>query len=254
VEPAKRWQWRRPGRPLVFGHRGVRGDRPENTLVAFEEAAAQGADAIELDVRLCRGGEIVVIHDPTLLRVTGGADPRAVADLAWDELRRIDVGAGERVPRLSEALELARARGMRVNVEMKRDAPDRKAIVAATGRLLASWDARHPVIVSSFDPFMLGGLALVCSRPRALLMHRDAKWHERTSGFATPLRVAAVHLERTLVSREVIRRWHGRGMLVNVWTVNDVREALDLTAAGADGIITDAPARILEALRSGAAS
>ena len=61
-----------------MGHRGVRGAAPENTMAAFEEASRQGADAIELDVLVCRSGEAVVIHDPTLTRLTGGADTRAV--------------------------------------------------------------------------------------------------------------------------------------------------------------------------------
>jgi glycerophosphoryl diester phosphodiesterase len=240
--------FRRAGRPFVYGHRGVRGDRPENTLAAFSAAADQGADGIELDVRVSGDGEPVVVHDPTLSRVSGGADIRAVADLRWRELAAVDVGGGERVPRLVEVLALARARRLAVNVELKRDAPDRKAIVAATARVLSSWDARHPVIVSSFDPFMLAGFGLLCARPRALLLHRDAAWHQRASFTAAPLGVFAVHIERTLASPDVVRRWHARGMRVSVWTVNDEREAGDLAAIGVDGLITDVPGRLLAAL------
>ncbi|RYE94070.1 MAG: glycerophosphodiester phosphodiesterase, partial [Myxococcales bacterium] len=54
---------RRPGQPpRIYGHRGVRGARPENTLAAFEHAAAEGADGVELDVRVCGSGELVVFH------------------------------------------------------------------------------------------------------------------------------------------------------------------------------------------------
>ena len=247
--PLGLWPWRRRGRPLLFGHRGVRGDGPpENTLAAFERAADEAADAIELDVRTCKSGELVVIHDPTLARVTEHADVRSVGELGWDELRRVDIGQGQRVPLLVDVLELARGRRLSVNVEMKRDAPDRTAIVASTARTLDAWDPRHPVLVSSFDPFMLAGLRLLCRRPRALLMHRDARWHQRTSGFARPLGAVAVHLERTLASPATVRRWQRRGLLVNVWTVNDAVEARDLAAAGVDGIITDVPRRVREAL------
>jgi len=241
-------RWRRADRPLVIGHRGVRGDAPENTLAAFELAARAGADAIELDVRVCGSGELVVIHDPTLGRVTGGRDPRAVAEVAYDELRRADVGGGERVPALTEVMALARALSLRVNVEMKRDAPDRTAIVRATARVLASWDPNHPVLVSSFDPIMLGGLALLAPDvPRALLVGR-LSIERRTPLFARPLRISAIHLERTLSSVEALRAWKRTGRLVNVWTVNDPTEARDLRAVGVDGIITDVPARIREAL------
>lgn len=241
---------RRAGRPFVYGHRGVRGELPENTLAAFAAAADQGADGIELDVRLSRDGQVVVAHDPTLARVSGGADQRAVADLSARALARADAGGGQGVPALAEVLTLARQRRLAVNVELKRDAPDRKAIVGATARLLSSWDPRHPVLVSSFDPFMLAGFALLCDRPRALLLHRDAAWHQRASFTAGPLGVFAVHIERTLASPASVRRWQARGMSVNVWTVNDEIEARDLAAIGVDGIITDAPGRILAALGS----
>src|SRR6476646_7269082 len=118
--------------PYVFGHRGVRGAAPENTMAAFELAAASGADGVELDVRLCRTGELVVCHDPTLARFTGGRDERKVADLDLGELARADVGSGQGVPPLAEVLRLARDRKLRVNVEMKRDVPNRRLVVRET--------------------------------------------------------------------------------------------------------------------------
>src|SRR6476646_7095285 len=120
--------------PYVFGHRGVRGAAPENTMAAFELAAASGADGVELDVRLCRTGELVVCHDPTLARFTGGQDVRPIADLDLRELARTDVGGGAPVPALAEVLDFARGRKLRVNVEMKRDVPSRRLVVRETAR------------------------------------------------------------------------------------------------------------------------
>lgn len=235
--------------PLLFGHRGVRGDGapPENTLAAFEEAAAQGAEAIELDVRVCGSGEVVVVHDADLTRATGGVDPRAVAALRWDELRQVDLG-GERVPQLAEVLALARARRLAVNVEMKRDVPDRAAVARATARLLHAWDPRHAVLVSSFDPVMLASLAVLAPRvPRALLVHRS-RYHDAAVHLAPALGALAVHLERTIASPERIALLKRRGRVINVWTVNDPSEARDLAALGVDGLITDVPRRIRDAL------
>lgn len=255
---------RAPGRPpLVIGHRGVRGGPdpmaateaerapralPENTLPAFEEAARQGACAIELDVRLCASGEVVALHDPDLARVTAGADPRAAADLPYSELRRVDLGVGVRVPLLGEVLALARARRLAVNVEIKRDVPDRAALVRATARLLHAWDPAHAVLVSSFDPAMLVLCgALLPRAPRALLVAR-AHWPEAAVRVGPALGVAAVHLERTLTAPPRLDALRRRGLIVNVWTVNDPAEARDLAKLGVDGIITDAPGRIREAL------
>ena len=76
------------GAGLVVGHRGGRGDGwpPENTMAAFARAADEGAGAIELDVRTCAGGDLVVFHDADLSRMTGGEDRRRVAELTLGQL------------------------------------------------------------------------------------------------------------------------------------------------------------------------
>src|SRR5262245_52384253 len=105
--------WRRPPghRPWVLGHRGARRAAPENTLRAFELARSEGADGVELDVRLTGDGQIVVLHDPTLERVSGGRDRRRVEALDFSELGRVDVGERERAPRLVDVLAWAAEHG-----------------------------------------------------------------------------------------------------------------------------------------------
>lgn len=231
---------RRPGRrPWVYGHRGSSG-APENTLAAFEKAALDGADGIELDVRLSADGELVVMHDAAFDRVTNGRDLRRVAELPYEEIRRIDVGAGERAPRLSEVLGFARARRLRVNVEIKHGVPQRLPLAHAAARYLSTVDPFLPIIVSSFDPLILATFAtLLPKMPRALLVHRS-KWSTLALETGQAWR-DGLHVERTLARITTVQRLLRRGLLVNVWTVNDVREATDLAALGVDGIITDVP-------------
>lgn len=115
---------RKPGAlPLLVGHRGACEVAPENTLVSFARALDDGADVIELDVRLTADGHVVVIHDETVDRTTNGQG--RVAALTWDALRRLDAGAwfgpqfaGERIPALAEVLAWARGR-IRVLIELK---------------------------------------------------------------------------------------------------------------------------------------
>lgn len=240
---------RRPGsRPWVYGHRGSAG-APENTLAAFEKAARDGADGIELDVRLSADGELVVVHDATFERVTHGRDHRAVAELRYEEIRRIDVGEGERAPRLSEVLGLARTYNLRVNVEMKHGVPQRMALAQVTARQLLAIDPYLPIIVSSFDPLILATFATLVPRiPRALLVHRS-RWSTFALGTGRVWR-DGLHIERTLTRDATIRRLQRQGLLLNVWTVNDVREALDLASMGVDGIITDIPGQVRAAFGS----
>lgn len=234
----------------MFGHRGVRGAAPENTMAAFELARTSGADGVELDVRVCRTGELVVCHDATLERYTKNRDPRAVADLAFSDLRAIDVGDGERVPLLDDVLAWATAHDLRVNVEMKRDVPRRRDVVRQTARALAGLGAKLPtIIVSSFDPWMLAYFAwLLPGVLRGSLFASDQRL-VRSGWPARVLRTEAVHPDRTLVDERRFSKWKSAGRLVNVWTVNDPAEARALAALGVDAIITDVPKSITESVR-----
>src|SRR5262245_32317312 len=101
-------------RPLVFAHRGGAALAPENTLAAFDNGLALGADGLELDVHLSHDGVVVVHHDRTLDRTTRLHGP--LADWTADELGRAHV------PALADVL--ARYRDTRVIIELKVNHPD----------------------------------------------------------------------------------------------------------------------------------
>ena len=101
-------------RTLVFAHRGGGALAPENTIAAFDNGLALGADGLELDVHLSRDGAVVVHHDRLLNRTTPLAGP--IAERTVDELRRVDI------PTLAEVLE--RYRDTRIIVEMKLNRAD----------------------------------------------------------------------------------------------------------------------------------
>src|SRR5687768_14102579 len=111
------------GNALIVAHRGASWDAPENTVESAMRGWADGADALEVDVHLTRDGEVVVIHDPTLMRTTG-RDARVDA-LALAEIRKLDAGVwkgaqwrGVRVPTLGEMLVTVPA-GKRILIELK---------------------------------------------------------------------------------------------------------------------------------------
>src|SRR5580698_7210567 len=164
--------------PLVVGHRGGRGEGwpPENTLASFGQARGQGARAIELDVRPCAGGGVVVFHDDTLARMTGGRDSRRVSDVSEEELVAIDLGQGATIPRLREVLDWARREDVAVNVEMKHDVPRRRRLARDTVEIVRASGA--DVLLSSFDPVLLAlGAAFAPSVERALLTQaRQSRW------------------------------------------------------------------------------
>ena len=102
---------------------------PENSLLAFRNALALGADYLEFDVHLTRDGEVVVIHDATLDRTTTGTGPvreRTAAELAAPAPQGPD-GRGHRgagVPTLDEVVALAAAGQRQMLLEIKTPGQD----------------------------------------------------------------------------------------------------------------------------------
>jgi glycerophosphoryl diester phosphodiesterase len=243
--------------PLVLGHRGARHAAPENTHAAFELARQEGAAGVELDVRLVKSGEIVVLHDVTLERVTGGADRRAVEQLGWAEARTADVGRGERIPLLSDVLDWAAAHDQLVNVEVKSDVRRRRDLMRGVIALLSRHaHAERGVLLSSFDPRFVYQLARALPRvPAAFLFHTKSPMARAAAlvGAATFTRLGAraVHPEHTLVTKQRMQAWRSRNALVGVWTVNDEARARDLAKLGVDYLVSDRPGAILKALGAG---
>ena len=151
----------RSRRCLVIGHRGAEGLAPENTWAALQLGYQAGADLLEIDVQRTRDGEAIVFHDYTLYPKIG--DPRWVRDLAWEELRELDVGswygpafAGERIPRLAEVLEWARGRvGLQVDLKHGFQAPDDDRLEKVALELLDGAGMAGEVVISSWDEVAL---------------------------------------------------------------------------------------------------
>jgi glycerophosphoryl diester phosphodiesterase len=123
----------------IIAHRGASGDAPENTAKAFQLGLDQGADAIECDVHLSSDGELVVIHDANVQRISG--IDRAVKDMTLAELKALDAGSWKspewhaaRIPTLAAVLDLVPA-DRRIFIEIKIGlsavAPLKKVMVAA---------------------------------------------------------------------------------------------------------------------------
>ncbi|HEX3850021.1 MAG TPA: glycerophosphodiester phosphodiesterase family protein [Polyangiaceae bacterium] len=231
----------------MLGHRGARHAAPENTLAAFELSRAEGADGIELDVRLDGDGRVIVLHDPTLTRVTGGAETRHAEDLSSATLGRLDVGKGERVPLLADVLSWAREHEQRVNVELKSDVRNKRLLLSQLGRVVGSV-ALPKLLFSSFHPYFVWWLGRhLPELPRAWLVHDRQRVLKYAPG-PRLLGANAVHPQHTLLSPERAARAKRVGLLINVWTVNNPTRARELAGLGVDAIISDVPGKILSEL------
>ena len=255
--------------PLIIGHRGAAAVAPENTLVSFARAFADGADGIEFDVRLARDQVPVVIHDATLER-TASRRPH-VSALTSVELGATDVGtwfnrrypararpdfSAECVPTLELVLLTFGSRSKRLYVELKHEpGEDFASLVSETVRLTRSLSLISRVVVESF------ALEVVGEVKRLAPEIRTAALFERT--LARPVRparsmvAAALYaradelaLHRSLVRERVVRAARLAGLEALVWTVDSPAWIARARRHGLSALITNQPARMRAALEA----
>lgn len=216
---------------------------------AFELARSEGADGVELDVRLSADEKIVVLHDRSLSRVSGGRSADEVEQLSSAALAQIDVGAGERVPLLADVLEWAAQHELVVNVEVKADLLRKRELLGRLVTLLRGRPAlSERILISSFHPGFV--LHLARELPEfglAWLVHEKQRGKRLLPAFR---RVGAVGVnpEHTLLSASFVREYRAAGALISTWTVNDPILAAAYAVFGVDAIISDCPAKILASL------
>lgn len=250
-----------PKKALVLGHRGASAEAPENTLAAFDLALRQGADGIEMDVRLSADGVPVVIHDARLERTTSGAG--RVDAVSVRELRRLDAGSwfnarytlrararfrGLKVPLLAEALEWVKRHGCTAYVELKRERDAGAGFEEKVLKAIHSAGVAGNVVVISFQPEVLArmrelhdGIALGLDCTRALPAIRRAQ--ETGAGVVLPL--------GALVTSQFVRRAHAQGLQVAPWGAETPRAWRRLLACGVDALITNRPAALRRLIESG---
>lgn len=241
-------------RPLLIAHRGGAAYAPnvgvENTVAAFERAAALGFGWVETDVRASADGVPVLVHDPVLDRLCGV--PARVEGTLWSVLRGLRVGGREPLPRLDDVL--AGFPRVRFVVDVKCDAAVRPVVEAVrrTGAcdrvLLAAFSDRR---VRRLRTLAGPTLATSSSSVEVALLRAGGP------AAATGARRGAVCVQvpvRTrglpVLSATLVERAHRLGMHVHVWGVEDpagMREVLDL---GVDGLIADDLPTLLVTCRS----
>ncbi len=255
------------GWPVNLAHRGASALAPENTLEAFRMAVESGAGGLELDVHLTSDGHVVVIHDETVERTTGGTG--SVAEMTLDELRTLDAGhdfspegentlpyrgLGLRIPTLDEVLR--EFPGVAVNIDMKTDGPGVEAAVfgvlregGAGGRALVVSYRRGAV--GRFRRISGGSVSTGASRWETEVFYVLSRLHlERLlrpayDALQVPLRYRGV----PLVTRRFVEAAHASGVRVDVWTINAADEMHRLLDLGVDVIMTDRPDIMVDVLR-----
>jgi glycerophosphoryl diester phosphodiesterase len=233
-----------PG-PLPFAHRGGIGyagsEGLENSMAAFQAAVDLGYRYLETDVQVTADGAVVVFHDASLTRATGGAG--RVAETSYADLRRHLIGGREAIPLLEDVLRTWPR--VRVNIDVKAHAAiepvvrDVLRLRAAERVCLASFSERRirrvrrllgPHVATAYGPLGVAALRTVpLDRLRRLLLSAPVPCLQ------VPWRVRRLEV----VTPAFVRRAHDLGKHVHVWTVDDADAMRTLLDRGVDGLMSD---------------
>ncbi len=247
--------------PLIIGHRGASAVAPENTMAAFREALAVGADGIEFDVRLTRDGVPVVIHDSTLRR-TGGL-PHRVAHLTSEEIGKVDVGswfstsfANEIVPSLAELFTLFQSNNSTLYLEMKCDsASEHQALGEACVKAIDEHSFKERVVVECFQLPALRILKEIDPEIKTVALFEPALTNpsvlsdQRIINQTRDVGAAALALHHRLARESLVKKAKDAGLHVAVWTVDDPAWIERARSSGVDALITNDPQRMIRARR-----
>ena len=232
----------------IVGHRGARGEAPENTLAGFEHALRAGVRDIELDVRLSADGHLIVVHDADVDRTTWHAGPvhhHSRTELGGMDARRNTPGwhSPLAIPTLGEVVELCPP-DTRFQFEIKTlDRVHQVTLAHNLKQLIDHYQLHQRIVVTCSDQRLLRKVRL--NLPRVQLGLISQYRYEQPLRRARALDCSWLIAHRNLVSRRLVRGVHKRKMRISVWTVNDPKQAKRMAGLGVDSLITDYPTRML---------
>jgi len=243
--------------PLLFGHRGCSKAAPENTLAAFRKIKEYRVPGVELDIQLCRTGELIVFHDSNLKRITG-IDAN-LADTDFETLRSLDIGAGfgdefsgEKIPTLDEVLDCL-GDSVYYDIEIKnwqkKEFPMEKALV----KILQKRKFSNRIVVSSFNPYSLRTVKRLNPEIKTALIYTKhpgfPNWLSRGAGrfICRPLFLKP-NRER-LKPFMVFWKKVVLGYPLVTWTEDDETAVRRYLEMGMDGIISNQPEKLLPLIK-----
>jgi glycerophosphoryl diester phosphodiesterase len=256
------------GTVTVFGHRGAPTYAPENTLASVRKAATLGTEWVENDVQRTKDGNLVVIHDTTLTRTTNAKTvfplraPWKVGEFTLAEIKKLDAGSwfgkayqNEHVPTLAQYMDLLNRTGQNLLLELKQPqlypGIERQTLgVLRDKGWLNSAHLREKLVIQSFSTAALRTTHRLAPAVRTGLLGSPALGKVKgyaafvdeinaCSTAATPSYIDDVHR---------LRGPHGIRLKLNAWTVDNAATAARLAWFGADGIITNRPEVMREAV------
>jgi len=218
-----------------IGHRGAKAYIAENTIASIAKALQLGANAIEIDVHLCKSGEVVVIHDKTVNRTTTGLGK--VGNFTLEELR-LFTSKEYRIPTLEEVLLFCETKCI-VHIELKgKGTAIKVAKIVSKAVVNTSWTYKN-LFVSSFKYGRLKKIAFYNSNINTGIIAKNKL--SKALNFAINNNCTAVYIAFNKVDTSYIALAKAKNIQVYVWTVNSIYDIEKAKKMAINGIISDFP-------------
>ncbi|MBQ7183977.1 MAG: glycerophosphodiester phosphodiesterase [Clostridia bacterium] len=234
----------------IYGHRGASGYAPENTLEAFKMAADMGAEGVELDVHICRSGELVVAHDEGIERVSDGTG--LIKDMTLKELKALHFNRTHpeykdaRIPTLQEVFQLLKPTGLKINCELKNSVFDYPQLEERVIGLAIQEGMLDRILFSSFNHHSMLRVKALDKKLYCGLLYEATLVKPWAYAVALGMDAIHPHFTEVLVPGGYTGDVHRAGIQINTWTVNREEDIDAVLKAGADILITNYPDRALK--------
>lgn len=230
----------------VYAHRGYSGRFPENTMLAFKEAAKTGCYGIELDVQLTKDGQLIVIHDERIDRTTDGTG--YVRDYTLEELRRFNAAASwngkfgfQPIPTFEEYCQWAAGEKLVTNIELKTGVYYYEGIEEKTLEMVRKYGLTDRVLFSSFLHSSITILRKLAPEIKCgALVENDGLGNP--GYYCEKMDFRCFHPGWMCLPKEDVDSCKAHSIELNVWTVNDMDVLERLVEWEVDGLISNFPA------------
>jgi len=215
-----------------IGHRGARGEKPENTLLGISHALELGLDGIEIDIHLSKDGELVVIHDETLDRTTNGKGP--IIKYSLEQLKTLDAGLGEKIPTLSEVIDLMKKFNKELFIEMKVPGAEAKIL-----NLIKEKNFSDLSILKAFNHRLILNFKNLAPNIRAQVL-MDSLPIDPVS-IIKSAKANGISVNTKMLDKNLVEQCHQAGFFVTTWNANTKEDLLKFTEMKVDYVCTDFP-------------
>ena len=234
----------------IIGHRGARGEAPENTLGGFQYIHDLGIRAVEFDVRQLKDHELIIMHDDNMLRTTG--IDQALYPLNSTQLDSYNQAhiwldwEKQSTPTLRQALQIMQDfEHLEVEVKAVETQAEAERLTQHLTQQLRGFE--RTAVITSFDLKILQALQDQHSTFKRGLLIEDDIQHLAIEQ-ALKYDCCQIGWMNQLATDDLLKATQQANLAISVWTVNDIERAKHLRDCGIDGLITDFPKMMLQHL------